>query len=210
MKRRSGRGDGSALNLKSGEHAALLYTDPAALSSALAWIAAGIRAGDPCMLLCYDGMTERTSAQLRDLHGVKLKPVLADGQLVLVGPSESQKALLSEVSKHAQKAGKSKRPLRLLTSFGWGDPGWPGEDELLQLDSKLNDLCAQHNASVLCLYDARQHAGSTLLTGSFECHPLVICRGHHRKNPFFVTPSVLQKELRARKPDSERLTAWIS
>ncbi len=210
MKRRSGGGGAAAMNLKSGEHAALLYTDPATISSALGWLAAGLQAGDTCAVLSYEGMVERTSAQLRDLHGVKTKQMLASGQLVFLQPNESHKVLLSELSKHALKAGKAKQPLRLLTCFGWGDAGWPSEDELLQLDSKLNDVCAQHGASALCLYDARQHAGTTLLSGSFECHPLVICRGQHTRTPFFVEPALLQKELRARKPDSERLTAWFS
>jgi len=63
--------------------------------------------------------------------------------------------------------------------------------------------------TALCLYDARQLSGRLLLEGGFECHATVLCRGALHKNPLFVEPETLQKELNVRRRDESKVRNWM-
>ncbi|HEY3446815.1 MAG TPA: MEDS domain-containing protein [Myxococcales bacterium] len=197
--------------VKPGTHAALLYGgDPAAAAEAVAFIAEAIEGRGACAVLSYARYGERVAAQLRDLHAVDVKRSLADGALVFLETRESGKELRGELVRFLERCRKSRRPARLLLNLGWREEGWPDDDELLSLEAGLSELCAEHDAAALCLYDARQLPGSILLDGALGCHPVVFCRGEALKNPFLVDPAALQRELAARKKGEAGLRSWMA
>jgi hypothetical protein len=209
-KKRSPAQAPSGIRVKPGTHTSLIHGDPSQLTAALDFLAEGIRQGEVCAVLAYARFNERIAAQLRDLHGIDMRRALLEGAVGFVSGAETIKPMRAELTKFFGRAVKTKRPKRLLTSFGWGEADWPDEDELLQLECWLGEYCAQHAIAAVCLYDERQLGGSVLFRAGLECHATVLVRGTLHKNPFFVSPDVIQKEVGARRRDEERLNAWIS
>jgi len=193
-----------------GSHVALLYQEPTTIAEAVAFAAAGPLEGASCAVLAYARLAERIVAQVRDLHGLDVRRLQADGALVFLECRPSAREVVADLARFLERAGGSKRPARMLLSLGWGEAGWPDHDELLRIEASLSQLCSESKAAALCLYDARQLPGSVLLEGGLACHPLVHWRGEPRKNPFVVAPSVLGRELAARRKGESRLRAWTS
>jgi hypothetical protein len=211
MKTRQSRQAAQKIELKPGSHASLLYTEPGIPESALSFLAEGIEQGEKAAFLGWGRLNERVVSQMRDLHGINVRQRIADGQLILLEGSETTREIRADLQRVFAHSGKRSRGNgRLVTSLGWGEPGWPDESELLQLEARLNETCGELGIAALCLYDARQLSGSLVFEGSLGCHPTVFARCGCHKNPFFVTPSALQKELGARRRDEDRLRAWIS
>ncbi|MGI5863687.1 MAG: MEDS domain-containing protein [Myxococcales bacterium] len=209
MKNRQARPTSLEIELKPGSHASLLYTEPGVPSVALDYLAEGTRRGEVSAFLGYGRLNERVAAQLRDLYSVDLRSAQAEGRLVFLSGRENARLMRADLVK-TFKGKRSRRAGRLLASLGWEEAGWPDDSELLQFESKLTETCEELGLSALCLYDARQLNGSLLFQGGLECHPTVFARCTHHKNPFFVEPALLQKELGARRRDESRLRAWMS
>lgn len=200
----------SEIRVKPGMHASLIYSDPAQLNAALAFLAEGVNQEEACAVLAYARFNERIAAQLRDLHGVDMRRTLLEGNVAFLNGGENAKQIRGELAKFFARAHKANKPMRLLTSLGWGEADWPDDTELMLLDSWLNELCAEHAVAALCLYDERQLGGAIVFHGGLECHPTVFVRGTAHKNPFFIEPATLQKELGGRRRDESRLAAWMS
>jgi hypothetical protein len=200
----------TGIRLKPGAHASLILSGPDLHSDVLAFAAEGMKNGEACAILAYSRFNERLAAQLRDLHGVDTRRSLVDGTLAFVGVRENAKLMSEELEKYFAQARKLKRSARLLTSLGWGENGWPDENELLHFDAGLNELCREYGAAALCLYDARQLSGQIIVVGALQCHPQVFCRGVAHRNPLFVDPSILKKELSGRRREASRLEAWLT
>lgn len=210
MKTRQARPRHLEIDLKPGTHAALLYTEPGVPTAALSFLAEGVRKGESSVFLGYGRLNERVVAQLRDLCSVDVRSAMADGTLSLLAGRESARAFHADLAKAFGHSGRRRQAGRLVTSFGWGEAGWPDDSELLQVDSRLNEWAEELNFSALCLYDARQIEGSLLFHGGLECHPTVFSRCAGHRNPFFAEQAALQKELGARRRDENRLQAWMA
>ncbi|MGC4122550.1 MAG: MEDS domain-containing protein [Myxococcales bacterium] len=196
--------------VKAGMHAAHLYGDAAAAEEAVAFLAEGLASREACAVLSYARHGERLAAQLRDLHAVDVKRSTAEGALVFLEARETGKELHADLSRFLEKSRKARRPARLLLNLGWREEGWPDDDDLLWLEAGMSELCEEHDAAALCLYDARQLPGSILLDGALGCHPVVFCRGAAVKNPFLVDPATLNKELTARRKGEAGLRSWMA
>lgn len=210
MTKRSEAKGSTGLKLRPGSHAALLYGDPAAVGEAMAFAATGIGQGEACAFLAYARFNERVSAQLRDLHGVDVRRALAEERLGFLEARETARELRGDLARFLERSAKARRAVRVVTSLGWGEAGWPDEDELLRLEAGLGELCREHSATALCLYDSRQLGGHLLLDGALGCHSLVHSRGQLVKNPFVIEPTVLQRELAGRRRGEGSLRAWMA
>lgn len=197
------------IRLKPGVHASFVYTDPMQVQVAMAFLAEGLRRQEACVILAYARFNERAGAQLRDLHGIDVRRAMSTGQLVFMNGQDTGKNIRAELQKHLAEVGKQFKASRLLACFGWGEEGWPDEPELIQLDTQLNAVCEEFPVAALCLYDARQINGALLLEGALECHPLVFVRGVPHKNPFFVQPARLAREMGVRKREQSKIRSWI-
>jgi hypothetical protein len=210
MKNRQAKQTTLEIELKPGSHASLLYTEAGVPGAALDFLAEGVRRGETGAFLGYGRLNERVAAQLRDLYSIDLRATQAGGQLVFLSGRENIKLMRADLTRSFSRGKRGRPSGRLVVNLGWGEAGWPDESELLQFESKLTELCAEMGVAALCLYDARQLSGSLLFEGGFECHPTVFARCGQHKNPFFVEPAALQKELGARRRDEGRLRAWMS
>ncbi|MBI5544271.1 MAG: MEDS domain-containing protein [Deltaproteobacteria bacterium] len=211
MTRRSqGKLAAPGLTVRPGAHVALLYGEPSVMAEVIEYVATGIHAQERCAVLAYSRLNERFAAQLRDLHGVDVRAAVAGGSLAFLDGKASARELRAELARFLSEAPRARGSARLVLSLGFGEPAWPDDDELLRFETSLGELCHEHKAAALCLYDARQLAGSLILDGALACHPWVIYRGQTHANPFVVEPQQLQRELASRRRTEGALKAWMS
>lgn len=209
MTRRMERKVQAGLQVRPGTHVAQLYGSPAALGGAIGFAAEALSRGEACAVLAYSRFNERAAAQLRDLHSVDLKRAQADSRLSFLEGRSSAREMRADLLRFVEKARRARRAVRVVTSLGWGEEGWPDDDDLLQLEADLGGLAREHDLAVLCLYDVRQLAGALIMDGALGCHPLVHHREQAVKNPFVLPPAALQRELAARKRSETGLRAWM-
>ena len=100
---------------------------------------------------------------------------------------------------------------------GYGDMEWavrnlPGTDELIEYEARINTFAPKYNCSIICAYDVNKFSGSAIID-ILTTHPYAILHGRIHKNPHFIEPIELLKELikRPKRPlsNSPRTMAKI-
>jgi hypothetical protein len=84
----------------------------------------------------------------------------------------------------------------------WADMEWalgefPGVEDLVEYETRINDFMPRYDDLVVCAYDLSRF-GAGVMMDVLRTHPLVIIGGFLQENPFFVPPDELLRELRAR------------
>jgi len=73
----------------------------------------------------------------------------------------------------------------------------PGVRGFMEYESRLNDLLADHEDPVCCIYFVSKFSASLILD-ALRVHPAVIIGGILQENPFYVPPDQFLCELRER------------
>ena len=104
------------------------------------------------------------------------------------------------------------------TFRGYGDMEWalknlPGTDELIEYEARINTFGPKYNCSIICAYDINRFSGSAV-ADILATHPYVIMHGRIHKNPHFIEPIELLKNLikRPKRPlsslRSDHILKW--
>jgi hypothetical protein len=93
-----------------------------------------------------------------------------------------------------------------LTRF-WANMEWslrdsPGVEQLVEYESRLNNLVDRYDDVVICTYDLNRFGGRIVMD-ILRTHPQVIIGGTLHENPFFVPPDQFLQELRERTTPAE-------
>jgi hypothetical protein len=88
---------------------------------------------------------------------------------------------------------------------------WAGEDrshiaDLIEFESRVNNLWRCHTDAVICVYDLAKFGGETVID-IMRTHPMIIIGGSLQQNPFFVPPEEYLSELRERRAKQTSTTA---
>jgi hypothetical protein len=86
---------------------------------------------------------------------------------------------------------------RLVARMRWALSGAPGVDDLLEYETRLNDVLPDFADPVVCVYDSSKF-GAGIALDILRTHPMVILEGVLRVNPFYTPPDVFLRELRER------------
>ena len=86
-----------------------------------------------------------------------------------------------------------------LTRF-WANMEWaleklPGVEDLVEYETRLNDLLSKYDDVVVCTYDLTKFSASVVIN-MIRTHPMVIIGEVLQQNPFFVPPDEFLRELR--------------
>ncbi len=73
-------------------------------------------------------------------------------------------------------------------------------DDVVEFESRVNELWSRHDDVVICTYDLRQLSGDAAVD-VVRTHPMVILGGVLHRNPFFVPPEQYLPELRRRRAE---------
>jgi hypothetical protein len=92
--------------------------------------------------------------------------------------------------------------IRLLAHMEWSLLAQPGVDDMLEYETRLNDVTPKYDDIVICAYDLSKF-GANVVMDALRTHPLVIIGGLLQENPFFVPPEQFLLELRERRAARE-------
>jgi hypothetical protein len=95
--------------------------------------------------------------------------------------------------------GQNHFPLsRVVCHMDWAaDPG-PWIDQLIEFESRVNDVWERHEDAVICTYNLSKISAGTVID-IMRTHPMVIVGGTVHQNPFYVAPEQFLREFRERR-----------
>jgi hypothetical protein len=153
---------------------------------------------------------EKRQEHLRRLAeaGVDVQQAMATGRLEVLPWSDTyvrdrrfdQDAMLAEVEKVIQSGAAAGYALTRLVGhhMDWALRDESGVNNLVEYESRLNDVLSKYDDPVICTYDLSKF-GASVLMDIMRTHPVVIIGGILQENPFFVPPEQFLREIRERQ-----------
>jgi hypothetical protein len=86
---------------------------------------------------------------------------------------------------------------RIVCHMDWAAGSRSHLDNLVEFESRVNDVWRRHDDAVVCVYDLAKFGGGTVVD-IMRTHPMIIIGGILQQNPFFVPPEKFLRELRER------------
>jgi hypothetical protein len=80
----------------------------------------------------------------------------------------------------------------------WAVDGRSCVEDLVEFESRVNDVWCRHEDAVICVYDLAKFGGNTVID-ILRTHPMVIIGGLLQRNPFYVPPEEFLREFRKRR-----------
>jgi hypothetical protein len=87
---------------------------------------------------------------------------------------------------------------RIVCHMEWATEGRSHVDDLVEFESRVNDLWRRHDDAVICTYDLAKFGGDMVID-IMRTHPMIIIGGILQHNPFFVPPEEFLREVRERR-----------
>jgi hypothetical protein len=146
---------------------------------------------------------------LQRLAAVGIDPAAAEqsGQFELKINTEAyigdgrfdQDRMLAAFEQMASGNAKGGFPLsRMCCRMDWVVGGRSCVDDVVEFESRVNDVWRRHDDAVICTYHLGQFGGDTVVD-IMRTHPMIIIGGILYQNPFFVPPEEFLPELRERR-----------
>jgi len=110
-----------------------------------------------------------------------------------------QDRMLEAFERLASGNAKSGFPLsRIVCRMDWAAEGPSHVDNLVEFESRVNDLWHRHEDAVICTYHLGKFGGDTVID-IMRTHPMVIIGGILQENPFYLPPEEFLREVRGRR-----------
>ena len=87
---------------------------------------------------------------------------------------------------------------RIVCRMDWAAERPTHVDELIEFESRVNDLWNRHDDAVICTYHLSRFSGDTVID-IMRTHPAVIVGGILQQNPFYIPPEQFLREVRERR-----------
>jgi hypothetical protein len=87
---------------------------------------------------------------------------------------------------------------RICCRMDWTVKGQSHVDDVIEFESRVNDVWRRHEDAVICTYRLGQFRGDEVID-IMRTHPMVIIGGMLQQNPFFVPPEEFLSEFRRRR-----------
>jgi hypothetical protein len=117
----------------------------------------------------------------------------------LRGGCFDQDRMLEAFEQLASVNAKGGFPLsRIVCQMDWAGEGRSHISDLIEFESRINDVWRRHDDAVICVYDLAKFGGETVID-IMRTHPMIIIGGSLQQNPFFMPPEEFLSELRERR-----------
>jgi hypothetical protein len=178
----------------------------------LPFIRDGFECGDKAVHIVHPAQHHD---HLRRLAGIGIDTVAAQqsGQFELRSNTETylcdgrfdQDRMLQVFEQLASGNAQGGFPLsRIVCHMEWAAEGRSHVDDLIEFESRMNDVWQRHDDAVICTYDLARFGGDTVID-VMRTHPMIIIGGILQHNPFFVPPEEFLREVRERRA---RRSTW--
>jgi len=143
----------------------------------------GLKGKDHCIIVQNQ---QTIYALIRNLleRECNLARLLAEKRLTILEPDNNARRMAERIGAAIQFGVANEAPcVRVLGSPGWGDPGWPIEEDLIKLEGTFTSSIAELPCVVMCKYDLRIVSDRIVKTAGAGAHEWEIRAGVVRKNP---------------------------
>jgi hypothetical protein len=170
----------------------------------LPFVQEAFRQGDKSFQMVDARHRDERRRRIRSL-GIDVESAERSGQLE-VRPWEDAYLRAGRFDQYAMLAlvedvlGKRKQEfglIRLWANMEWSLEDFPGVDDIVEYECRLNDVTSRFEDVVVCTYDLKRFSASVVMD-ILRTHPQVIVGGILQENPFYVPPEQFLQELRAR------------
>jgi hypothetical protein len=174
---------------------------------------------------CGDKAVHVVNPEQREDHLQRLAAVGIDttateqsGQFELRTNTESylrdgrfdQDRMLEVFEQVASGNAKGRFPLsRIVCRMDWVVDRGPYIDDVVEFESRVNDVWSRHDDAVICTYHLGKFGGDTVID-ILRTHPMVIIGGILQQNPFFVPPQEFVREIRERRAGRNKSASTAS
>jgi hypothetical protein len=86
---------------------------------------------------------------------------------------------------------------RLWANMEWALDDFPGVHDIVEYESRLNDILPKYDQVTVCTYDVTKFSASVMMD-ILRTHPQVIIGGILRENPYYLPPDEFLSEVRDR------------
>jgi hypothetical protein len=87
---------------------------------------------------------------------------------------------------------------RICCRMDWATEGRSYIDDLVEFESRVNDVWRSHDDAVICTYQLGKFGGDTVID-IMRTHPMIIIGGLLHRNPFYVRPEEFLRDIRQRR-----------
>ena len=87
---------------------------------------------------------------------------------------------------------------RIVCRMDWAVEGRSRTDDVIEFESRVNEVWRRHDDAVICTYHLGQFGGDAVID-IMRTHPMVIIGGILQRNPFFVPPEEFLGDFRERR-----------
>jgi hypothetical protein len=172
----------------------------------LPFIKDGLKSGDKAVHVLNP---EQRRDHLQRLVAAGIDPEAAQqsGQLELLTNTDvylpdgrfDQDRMLEVFEKLASGNAPGGFPLsRICCRMDWAVEDRSHVDNVIEFESRVNDVWLRHDDAVICTYHLGQFGGDAVID-IMRTHPMVIVGGILQHNPFFVPPDEFLREFRQRR-----------
>ena len=164
---------------------------------------------------CGDKAVHIVNPQQRQEHVQRLSEVGVDtsaaqksGQLAIQSNTEAylqdghfdKDRMLATFAKMASSDNTASRfPLsRIVCRMDWASQDQSRVEDVIEFESRVNDLWSQSDDAVICTYHLAQFSGDAVID-IMRTHPMAIIGGTLHENPFFTPPTEFLREYRERR-----------
>jgi hypothetical protein len=89
---------------------------------------------------------------------------------------------------------------RLVANMEWALEDLPGVHDIVEYETRLNQVLPEYHDPVICTYDLSRFDASVVID-IMRTHPMAIIGGILQENPFYVPPDEMLCELKERSAD---------
>lgn len=141
-----------------------------------------------CVLFGHDEGNQRV-LEILHARGYDLARIQDDRLVVLRREASASETLAKIDAAFSDALAKGATAIRYLGNLGMGQAPLPGRgvDEVVELESGATVLADRYPSVIVCMYDINTVSGRLVLDGGFGTHPLTVCRGALRHNPYYAT-----------------------
>jgi len=87
---------------------------------------------------------------------------------------------------------------RICCRMDWTAEDQSHVDDVIEFESRVNDVWRRHDDAVICTYHLGKFAGDAVID-IMRTHPMVIIGGILQHNPFYIPPEEFLREFRQRR-----------
>jgi hypothetical protein len=98
--------------------------------------------------------------------------------------------------------------MRIMGNMNWTLNGNPGTEQVIEFESRVNEILARSGQLAVCVYDAAKLSGAMMMD-ILRSHPFTLVGNVIYENPFYTPPEELLRDLRARNKDQSRISAPV-